>query len=356
MEYNPEYWQFSGDTRHRMMPAFGALVMADYRSFLESTEITESVSPDRARSTAADQLKIGFDIDELLMNYGFRLPQGSEQRNVINAIFATVEDVITAERVHAKRQPLYDFEMTPEQQSWMEDAVFYQYAPADDRRSLHLGKSFISETRLSGVQGIKYFATALTLDRSRKRQGKKYDADQLFQALLSDGFNTDLRSAAAAPQFHWSTPDSDKPMWDILARVATKLTSQYFVDGQDSVSQIEFRRNRITQRSLDEAVDKMHDRTRQAHINETDPDFFSEWSEASSSGCPVRHATLGPNVQAAFTDEQKDHIATVADIDRNGVLSYTWDPFKATIDLVVPQIELVYGYLNGTPARRPDAF
>lgn len=347
MEYSPEYWQFRWETRHRVMPAMGALIMADYYDFLASDEVQAALHPDTAETTANEQLRY---LDTTVINQaGFSIPIDSEPRKVLDAIFMTAANVIDAEKVHAKRQPLFGFETTPEQESWMAEGVFFDYARADERLQLRLGKSFISETRLSGVQGLKYFASALTLDRQRKRQGRPYDTEHLFQALLSQGFIADMRRAAAAPQLHWSTPDSDKSMWDILSSIAYKMTDPYFED--DNGPKLQFHRNRIAGRCLEEGVVQMRRLTREGRNRAADPKFYSEWAVASTSGCPVRHQSLGPNVQAAFTDEQREHIERVANIDKSGVLNYTWDPFQATVDLVIPQVKRVYEHINYTPLR-----
>lgn len=317
MEYNPEFWNPEDEFRHRVMPAFGALVMADYHEFITSREVAETIHANEAITRSG----LTSDRESWPVNAEYHRPLPDQAITLLDS-FGAIGKLASIASLDNYRQ-LMPFELTEEQLQWQKQNIFF----GTEDRGLH----FLDETRAGGIRGAVYFAHGHILaEYARSRRAKP---ELIFHFLKSSAFAHGLRQASAAHQEYWETPDSDIDDPEMLQRLDKKRVTSYPFFDETGLS--EYWRTRVKEDR------HTHTRYSQELILESHSPLL--WGLKPSSGCPVRHATLGPNVQAAFTEEQRERISsTVAEIDEHGVMTYTWDPFQATAELIVPVAEEIY--------------
>jgi hypothetical protein len=311
IEYDASFWDASIKPRQATMPALGPLLVADYRKFLQSDHLDEMTAPKKlAENIPPESPSVRYS------RYGIDIEFDGPELGVLYSLVSAATQAKKAAEIYSADNS-FEPTLTTAQREWLQSNTFHG--------GFNLPMFHVSNL-VSGVNALTYFTTA-------KIGYRKFNAvptgssETIIEEISSAGFVNGLRNAAGATLSFWQIPDhilihypQSSPLYlaHRLAENASEINDfeeDFFdSDGNLDAKIVEFIKNN-KKRSAESIT-----------------------NGDTSSGCPIKHTSLGPNMQAALTPEQWKTVEDVAEIDDHEIIRYTWDPFRATVDYFVPRI------------------
>lgn len=325
--YNPEFWTTDGVNRHRVMPAFGALLTDDYRTFIEGEVAEDDISPtqlardvalknDMALGVRDENARVSVDeegnIDDGLIQFTRPYTEG------VYLLKELYDRVGYLAELHSGNR-LLTTQLTYEQSTWV------------GKYTHHGGVSlqrFQQQSLASGFSSLYYFGTAAIAEWAldEQREAPESIEELLRGVLMKPKFIEGLHQAGSAPESFWSIPDIGVRPQAILGK-ALRISGGEHTRTQMRPFELQVEDGLIHPYLLHKMRAMKKARFEKVHPNN------------ATSGCPVRHGKLGPHMLQAFTEGQLERIGTVADIDpETGVITYRWNAFDETYHTFVPKI------------------
>jgi hypothetical protein len=304
------------------MPALGPLLVADYSDFINSDHLDEQTTPDKLlddislEGSSIFYSRLGISIDF----------EGPASETMLAIVAATTQVRKAADVYVADNN--FEQKLTVEQQYWLKNSTFH---------GNHISPTFHTNNLVSAINALAYF-TAAKIGHRIVTSTACGPTETLLEEIQTVGFANGLRNAASATVSFWNIMDRIV----IGGRSGTPETVvRRVIDHASEIS--DFKTELFDKEgNLDPEIKDTIEKTKKRIAN-------SSTYNMTSSGCPIRHTSLGPNIQSALKPEQWKSVEHVAEIDEQGIIRYTWDPFRATTDYFVPRIREAISLAKAKP-------